>query len=229
MSNKSISEDKKSFQNPKIFLGKKSDIIEKCKSCHKNINLIKCVKCLNYYCKDCIKNIFKINLSGINNEKYICPACEKKIEENNNLNKCLICKKPLSENNFTCFNVTKEQIIELKNEIDGLNKNKIISLIEEENDNSDYKNLSQKNLVKICHKCSSNYENLIGKYFLIKKEKEENNKQNIIDELTNLIMKEKGNENINIFDILENKSEKSEDSSNENKLNVKKKTKDLFE
>ena len=228
MSFQNISGDK-SLQNPKIFLGKKSDIIEKCNSCHKNINLVKCIRCLNYYCKDCIKNLLKLSLGRIKSDQFICPSCEKKSEENNNLNNCFICKKLLNENNFTCFNVTKEQIIELRNEINELNKNKTISLIEEENNNSENYNLSQKNLLKICQKCIINYEYLIGKYFLLKNKKEENSKQSIIDELTNIIMKEKGNENINIFDILENKSEKSEDSSNDNKLNIKKKPKDLFE
>ena len=228
MSSKNISEDKK-LQNPKIFLGKKSEIIEKCKSCRKNVNLIKCVKCSNYYCIDCIKNIFKLTLSGIKSEQFICPTCEIKCEDNNKLNNCFICKKLLNENNFTCFYVTKEQIIKINNELNELNKDKTISLIEEENNNIENKNLSQKSMIKVCNKCTTNYEYLIGKYFLLKNEKEENNKQNILDELTNIIMKEKGNENINIFDILENKSEKSEDSSNDNKLNVKKKTKDLFE
>ena len=229
MSSNNISEDKKLLQNPTIFLGKKSEIIEKCKSCRKNINLIKCIKCSNYFCFDCIKNIFKLTLSGIKSEQFICPNCEKKCEDNNKLNNCFICKKLLNENNCTCFNVNKEQIIEFKNEINELNKDKTISLIEEENNTIENKNLSQKNIIKICHKCTTNYEYLIGKYFLLKKEKEENSKQNILDELTNIIMKEKGNENINIFDILENKSEKSEDSLNDNKLNIKKKTKDLFE
>ena len=65
MSSNNISEDKKLLQNPTIFLGKKSEIIEKCKSCRKNINLIKCIKCSNYFCFDCIKNIFKLTLIGI--------------------------------------------------------------------------------------------------------------------------------------------------------------------
>ena len=67
-----------------------------------------------------------------------------------------------------------------------MTKNKIYIL-----DTIENKNLSQKNIVKICHICTTNYEYLIGKYFLLKKEKEENSKQNILDELTNIIMKEK--------------------------------------
>ena len=226
MSDKNILEDKKKLGNINIFLGKKIENIEKCKLCNKTDALIKCIKCLNYFCKECLNNIFGKSLNEIKSDEYTCSICQKNKEKENNINKCFICNKLIKDTNFTCFNVSKEQTIKLKNEINELNNNIIINISEEEEKNEEI-NIKQKNVIKICNGCNSNYDDLIAKCFLLKKEKEEKKQKNIIEELTEIIMKENGY--VNIFDILENKSEKSEDSSNENKSNIKKKPKDLFE
>ena len=226
MSDKNILEDKKKLGKINIFLGKKLENIEKCKLCNKSDALIKCIKCLNYYCKDCLSNIFGKSLNEIKSDEYTCSVCQKNKENNITPNKCFICNKLIKDTNFTYFNVNKEQAIKLKNEINELNSNIIINLSEEEEKNEDI-NIKQKDVIKICNECNSNYDDLIAKCFLLKKEKEEKKQKNIIEELTEIIMKENGY--VNIFDILENKGEKSEDSSNENKSNIKKKPKDLFE
>ena len=226
MSDKNILEDKKKLGKINIFLGKKLENIEKCKLCNKSDALIKCIKCLNYYCKDCLSNIFGKSLNEIKSDEYTCSVCQKNKENNITPNKCFICNKLIKDTNFTYFNVNKEQAIKLKNEINELNSNIIINLSEEEEKNEDI-NIKQKDVIKICNECNSNYDDLIAKCFLLKKEKEEKKQKNIIEELTEIIMKENGY--VNIFDILENKIEKSEDSSNENKSNIKKKPKDLFE
>ena len=224
MSDKSILEDKKKLGN-NIFLGKKTENTEKCKLCTKNVVLIKCNKCLNYYCKECLVNIFGITLNEIKSDEYFCPICQKNKKNNKNLNKCFICNKILKEATFTCYNVNKEQIATLKNEINELNNNIIINLSEEEDKKKE--DINKKNIIKICNECNSNYEDLIAKCFLLNKEKEEIKQKNIIEELTELIMKENGY--VNIFDILENKNEKREESSKENKNNIKKKPKNLFD
>ena len=217
--------DEKVSNNSNIFLGKKLENNEKCKICHKNSNLIKCFNCLNYFCNDCLSNVFKINITGIKQEDYLCPNCSKKKKDNKNTNKCFICLKSLEGINYTCLNATKEQQMKLKKEIKELTENKEQLLQEEENAINEENNPNQKSLVKICQKCETDFEGLIGKYLLVKKEKEEIKQKNIIDELSNIIKKENGVININIFDILENKFEKIGDTF---KDNIKKKPKDLF-
>ena len=234
MSLKNILIEEKKSRNKIIFLGKKLDKIEMCKFCQKkdNIDLVKCVKCLDYYCKECLKNIFGITFKQKKLEEYTCPYCEKKIEENKNKNKCFICKKSFDENNFTYFNVTPEQKNNLKNEINYIINKKEISLEEEEDLNVENNEIMENNSIIICKECNSNYENSIKKFILLKTEKTDKKETNtdIIDELKNLIMKENGNMEINIFDLLENINDKNEDSSNDNKTNtINKKTKDLFE
>ena len=235
MSLQKISSNEKSMNNSNIFLGKKIEYSEKCKLCPKKENLIKCIKCSIYYCNDCLNTKFKASFEEIKSDKYICPNCLKRNEDNINnkslnINKCFICNKPLNENNFTCYNVTKEQKDKLKNEIIKITNNKDISLIEEDENNkiNEEKNMNQKNLIKICMECNIINEEIIGKCFLLKKDKDKINHKKIMDELTNLIKKENGDNNINIFDILENKFEKSEDNSKDSNV-TKKKQKDLFE
>ena len=52
--------NKEISNNSNIFLGKKIESQEKCKLCHKKDNLIKCFKCFNYYCQECLNNEFKL-------------------------------------------------------------------------------------------------------------------------------------------------------------------------
>ena len=234
MSSEKISSNEKPLNNLNIFLGKKIEFLEKCKICQKKENLTKCIKCSNYYCNDCLKNVFKIPFEEIKSAKYICLLCLKKneniINKSLNINKCFLCNKQLNENNFTCYNATKEQKDKLKNEIIKITNNKEISLIEEDENNklNEIKNINQKFLIKICNECNIINEEIIGKIFLLKNNKDELNHKKIMDELTNLIKKENGNNNINIFDILENKFEKTEETSKDNNV-TKKKQKDLFE
>ena len=218
--------EEKKLSNSNIFLGKKLESSEKCKLCHKKENLIKCIKCLNYYCYDCLSNVYKISLVEIKKEKYLCNNCAKKNEESKKANECFICKRSLNGINFTCFNITKEQQIKLKEEIKEIVNKKEMSLSEEESIKNEEKNLNQKILIKICKECNLIYEQILVKCLLIKKEKEGINQKNIIGELTNIIKKENGVMDVNIFDILENKPEIIDDYS---KDNIKKKPKDLFE
>ena len=213
--------NKEISNNSNIFLGKKIESQEKCKLCHKKDNLIKCFKCFNYYCQECLNNEFKVSKMEIKFEKFICKNCLNLLNKNKDINKCFICNKSIEGNNFICFNANNEQKIKLKNEINKINDNKEISLLEEENSNiNKEKNLNKKELIKICSECNINHEELIGKILLNKQDKNEMIQKNIMDELTNLIKKENGNNCINIFDILENKFEKNE---NLQKDNIKKK------
>ena len=71
MSSEKISSNEKPLNNLNIFLGKKIEFLEKCKLCQKKENLTKCIKCFNYYCIDCLKNIFKVSFEEIKSAKYI--------------------------------------------------------------------------------------------------------------------------------------------------------------
>ena len=226
--NENISNEKVLY-NSNIFLGKKIENNEKCKLCNKKENLMKCIKCSNYNCNDCLNSIFKTYFEEINSEKYLCQNCLKKNDVDININKCFICNKSIKESNSIGFNVNKEQKNKLKNELNKIPDKKELSLLEEEDEDNaknEEKNKNQKSLIKICNECNTKYEELIEKCFLLRKDKEEIKNKKIMDELTNFIKKENGDKSINIFDILENKFEKVDEPS---KDITKKRQKDLFE
>ena len=80
MSLKNILIEEKKSRNKIIFLGKKLDKIEMCKFCQKKdiIDLVKCVKCLDYYCKECLKNIFGITFKQKKIGRVYMPILRKK-------------------------------------------------------------------------------------------------------------------------------------------------------
>ena len=220
-------------KNKVIFLGKKQEppkildnTLEKfdlnnshCKLCSNNINLIKCIKCLNHFCQECLNNKLNINYNEIKTENFICKECNINNENKNNIKKCSLCEKEFPEINLIVYNITKEQEINIKNKINEINNINNISLIEEKEENNDQKNLNMKVVIKICNECNIIYKNIIDKYLVLKeKEKEEVEEDDIqkkkLDELSNLIMKDNENGEINIFDILENKSEIKEEIKN---------------
>ena len=228
MSNELNIKKDKSSDKGQTFLGKKTESsnislntnlpIDNCRICENKNNLIKCSKCGNNYCKECIKQINRININKIKENEFICSNCLK-IEIIDKKNKeshrtiCYLCGNKYEEKNLTNYNVSKEQ----KNDL----LNKGLSLEEKEDDIINYKNL---NYFKICNNCLIENNEIIGNILNKKSETKKPNNGNIIDELTSIISKDKGETNIfNILDI------KSENSSENNTKDKKSKGKDLFD
>ena len=218
MSKDNIYEKDKLSEKEQKFLGKKvesstsfNNIINnsksesKCKICSSKIDLIKCVKCLSYYCKDCLKHITNINLNKLKEQEYICSNCHINVSDLI----CFICRNQYEQKNLNAFSVDQEQKKKFKNEL----LNKGLPLIEAEEENNNF-NLN----IKICNNCFIKYDEIINKILNKKMEKEDQKKQrdsNIFDQLTNLISKGNGDTNI------DNKSENSDGNSKEQKINPK--------
>ena len=79
-----------------LFLTNVTDLNKECKICKNKSDLTKCIKCSNYYCKECIKQINRSYLNKLKLNVYICTNCQnneikKQKQEISNL-LCLICK-----------------------------------------------------------------------------------------------------------------------------------------
>ena len=227
----------KIYEKEQILLGKKTEsqnfvnnILDdnnphenKCKICGNNNNLIQCLKCLNYICKDCIKQISHININKLKENEFICSNCQnndilkKKRKESGST--CYICGIKYDDKNISNIDINSEEKNNIKN--DFLNKG--ISLAEKEEDLINENNLNWS--IKICSNCQNN--ELIGKILDKKKLPKKHIKNNIIDELSNIISKDKGE--TNIFNILDIKSENSSDNINESKEKEKEKEKQINE
>ena len=218
MSKDNIYEKDKMPEKEQKFLGKKTEsstsfnnIINspksesKCKICSNNNDLIKCGKCLSYYCKDCLKHITNINLNKLKDQEYICSNCQINVSDLI----CFICRNQYEQKSLIAYTVDQEKKKKFKNEL----LNKGLPLIETEEENNNFNST-----IKICNNCFIKYDELIKKILNNKMEKEEQKKQrdsNIFDQLTNLISKGNGNTNI------DNKSENSDENSKEQKINPK--------
>ena len=218
MSKDNIYQKDKLTQKENQFLGKKtesstsfSNIIDnpkfesKCKICSNKNDLIKCVKCLSDYCKDCVKHITNINLNKLKEQEYICSNCQINVSDLI----CFICRNQYEQKNLITYSVDQEQKKKFKNEL----LNKGLPLVEAEEENNNFNSN-----IKICNNCFIKYDEIIKKILNRKIEKEEQKKQrdsNIFDQLTNLISKGNGEANI------ENKSENSDENSKEQKIKSK--------
>ena len=216
----------KIYEKEQILLGKKTEsqnfvnnLLDnnnphenKCKICGNNNNLIQCLKCSNYYCKESIKQIGHININKLKENEFICPNCQnndilKKKRKESSGSTCYICGIKYDDKNISNIDINSEEKNSIKN--DFLNKG--ISLVEKEEDLINENNINWS--IKICNNCQNN--ELIGKILDKKKLPKKHIKNNIIDELANIISKDKGE--TNIFNILDIKSENSSDNINENK------------
>ena len=218
MSKENILEKDKLPEKEHKFLGKKTEssisfnnIINiskqenKCKICSNKNDLIKCVKCLNFYCKDCLKHITNININKIKENEYVCSNCQINISDLI----CFICSNQYEQKNLIPYSIDQEQKKKFKSEL----LNKGLPLVETEIEN---KNINS--TIKICNNCFIKYDEIINKILNKKIEKEEQKKQrdnNIFDQLTNLISKGNGDTNI------DNKSENSDENSKEQKIKPK--------
>ena len=177
-------ESSTSFNN--IISNPKSE--SKCKICSNKNDLIKCVKCLSYYCKDCLKHIANINLNKLKEQEYICTNCQINVSDLI----CFICHNQYEQKNLISYSVDEEQKKKFKNEL----LNKGLPLVEKEGNNN------FNSTIKICNNCFIKYDEIIKKVLTKKIEKEEQKKQrdsNIFDQLTNLISKGKILENLLIL------------------------------
>ena len=193
-------ESSTSFNN--IISNPKSE--SKCKICSNKNDLIKCVKCLSNYCKDCLKHIANINLNKLKEQEYICSNCQINVSDLI----CFICHNQYEQKNLISYSVDQEQKKKFKNEL----LNKGLPLVEKEGNNN------FNSTIKICNNCFIKYDEIIKKVLNKKIEKEEQKKQrdsNIFDQLTNLISKGNGDTN------LDNKSENSDENSKEQKIKPK--------
>lgn len=195
-------ESSTSFNNI-LINSPKSD--SKCKICSNKNDLIKCVKCLSFYCRDCLKHITNINLNKLKEQEYICSNCQINVSDLI----CFICSNQYEQKNLIAYSVDQDQKRKFKNEL--LNKGLPLNEVEEEN-----KNCSS--TIKICNNCFIKYDEIIKKTLNKKIEKEDQKKQrdnNIFDQLTNLISKGNGDPNI------DNKSENSDENSKEQNIKPK--------
>ena len=229
----------KTSEKQQIILGKKTefpnsvnDLLEynisnenKCKICGNKNYLIQCSKCSKYYCKDCIKQITRLNINKLKENDYICSNCQnddilKKKRKESFSSICYICGNKCDEKNISNININSEEINNNKNNF----LNKGIPLSEKEDDLINANNTNNLNWsIKICNNCQIQNNELIGKN-IDKKKQLKKSSNNIIDELTNIMNKDK--EETNIFNILDTKSENSSD----NNININKsKGKELFD
>ena len=230
--------EEKSPKKEQLFLGKKvsaptqfkillevpNSVENQCKMCENKNDIIKCIKCQSFYCRECIKKIDCIKQNIFKENELICSDClngkisNKKRIENKNIT-CYICGNEFPEKNIIYYNANQEQKNYFKNEL----MNKSLSLAEKEE--TLLLNTNSNSIIKICNNCLGEKKEIIEKIFTIKLEEKEPKKQNnnIIDELTSLISKEKGE----TFNTLENKDEKNNKENNikENRS----KNKDLFD
>ena len=222
------SKDKLSDKD-QTFIGKKTESsnfsikikipLNNCKICENKNNLFKCSKCGYFYCKDCIKQLNRINISKIKVSEFICSSCSnseiinKKNKESQNTI-CYLFGNKIEEKNLTNYNTGEGERNDLLN--------KGLSLDEKEDEINI--NSQKLNSFKVCNNGLFENNEILGNISNKKYEIKKTNNSNIIDELTSLISKDKGE--TNIFNILDNKS----DNSSENNMKEKKgKGKDLFD
>ena len=222
------SKDKLSDKD-QTFIGKKTESsnfsikikipLNNCKICENKNNLFKCSKCGYFYCKDCIKQLNRINISKIKESEFICSSCSnseiinKKNKESQNTI-CYLFGNKIEEKNLTNYNTGEGERNDLLN--------KGLSLDEKEDEINI--NSQKLNSFKVCNNGLFENNEILGNISNKKYEIKKTNNSNIIDELTSLISKDKGE--TNIFNILDNKS----DNSSENNMKEKKgKGKDLFD
>ena len=120
-----------------------------CKICKNNNNLIQCSDCSKYYCKECVKQISRININKLENE-FICSNCQsndfsKKKRKDSSSSICYICHNKYDEKNISTISINSEEKNNIKN--DFLNKG--ISLAEKDEDLTNDNNLNWP--IKICN------------------------------------------------------------------------------
>ena len=226
---KELDKSKEKSEKDQTFIGKKTESsnfsikikipLNNCKICENKNNLFKCSKCGYFYCKDCIKQLNRINISKIKVSEFICSSCSnseiinKKNKESQNTI-CYLFGNKIEEKNLTNYNTGEGERNDLLN--------KGLSLDEKEDEINI--NSQKLNSFKVCNNGLFENNDILGNISNKKYEIKKTNNSNIIDELTSLISKDKGE--TNIFNILDNKS----DNSSENNMKEKKgKGKDLFD
>lgn len=208
----------KLFNKEQSFLGKKTEspnsfinLFEisnisnnECKILQNKNNLIKCSKCTNNFCFECIQQITHKNVNKLKENEFICTNClnieEKKKNEEMPCRICYICRKRFQEKNLIIYNVNQEQNNEFK--IIFLNKN--LSLDEKEEDLINNENLNS--TIQLCKICFYQNKDIIENILGTKNHKNEKS-QNTVDKEK---LEDKGkNSNLNNLNI-----------TNENNLNI---------
>ena len=219
----------KKTESPNLFdnIKREHSLEQKiCRLCNNNDNFIQCIKCNNYYCLACIKQIYY--LQQIEENEYICESCNKKSQKIKVKFFCFICGDIIKGKNNYNYLLNKIQKMDFK--YNFLNKRIILSKEGEEIINKE--GVSN---IRICMICHTKYSYLINNIMKKKSENKNKNSNYIFEDNINYIPKrqyddksQEKNKEININENIKNDDNKQYIYNDLNIFNLEKNNNNYF-